>query len=117
MKRPQGPRNAPHDAEVPSPQRHGRSTDGMALGAVVAGVAATVALWFPLVESVSLVLGVFALVFGVMSWLRLARQPARGRKWIATAGVVLGVIALVVGVSRVDQTIIEFDEDQLERRP
>ena len=86
-------------SEAASPHR--RSSDGMDLGtrALVLGVGALVISWVPVLNIIAFLAGLMAVAFGLLArwptgW--LTNDESNPRR--ALAGVVLGVIALVVFV-------------------
>ncbi len=81
----------------------------LVLVAILCALIGAAALFVPLLEAVALTFGVFAVVFGAVAALRLAREPAGRGRWLAIVGVVFGMIVTGIAVSRADQTIFEFD--------
>lgn len=71
------------------------ATNGLAIAALVLGVVGAVFGLIPLTGFIAIICGVLAIAFGIPAW-RAAR--VRGRRAMAIAGTILGVIALALGV-------------------
>lgn len=84
-------------APRPAPRRW-----GLAFTAAGSGLAATLTLAFPLLEALSVALGVAALTSGIGAWMRSTPADTFPRT-CACLGAVLGTVALIVAVGRVDR--------------
>ena len=62
---------------------------GMGIAALVLGIISVVFFWIPFVDILTLILGIVAVVLGVMS-------GKKGKNGMATAGLVLGIIGVVL---------------------
>ncbi|MCH7231045.1 DUF4190 domain-containing protein [Glycomyces sp. L485] len=82
----------PDPASEPVPQR----TNGHAVTALVLGILALVLAFIPLVNVVSFVLGPLAIIFGIVG-LVAGRRRGTG-KGMSIAGIVMGALALVIGI-------------------
>ena len=96
-----------------------QAANGFAVTALVCGIIGAVFGLIPLTFFIAWILGIIAVVFGALGR-RRARLQAAGRKGMATAGLVLGIIALalgVVGVAIVGDAAEDVDEafDDIER--
>lgn len=104
--------SAPPPGAPPAAGATGREGNGFAVTALVCGIVGAVFGLVPLTYLIALALGTVALVFGVLGRRRVKRNPQVGRKGMATAGTVLGVIALglgVIGAVVVDEAINDID--------
>ena len=72
------------------------SSNGFAVTALVCGIVGAVLGVLPFF--VGWILGIIAIVFGVLARKRAEADPAIGRKGMATAGIVLGIIAIVASI-------------------
>jgi len=110
---------APGSTDMPAQREPGATAPsgrrGLALTAIGSGLAATLTLAFPLLEALTIALGVAALTSGIGAWMRSTPTETLPRA-LACLGAVLGTIALIVAVGRVDTTIINIDRKQLEHR-
>lgn len=96
---------------APGPQQVG---NGMAVAALVCGIVGAVLGLIPFTFFLALILGVCAVVFGPLGWNRANKQPAAGRKGLAIAGTVLGIVAIllgIVGAAIVDDTVDDVNQD------
>jgi hypothetical protein len=73
---------------------YGRETNGIAIAAGVCGIVAVVLCWIPFVDYVSIVLGVLAIIFGILG-LRRADAYGSGRG-MAITGIVCGAVGLAI---------------------
>jgi hypothetical protein len=73
---------------------YGRETNGIAIAAGVCGIIAVVLCWIPFVDYVSIVLGVLAIIFGILG-LRRADAYGSGRG-MAITGIVCGAVGLTI---------------------
>lgn len=83
-------------AGQPYPQQQSQS-NGVAIAALVCGIIALILSWIPLINLLSVVLGIAAIVTGVMG-IRRAADPGVGQKGLAVGGLVTGVIALLLSL-------------------
>lgn len=68
--------------------------NGMAVAALVFGILALLTCWLPVI---GLILGILAIIFGVIGRNRVRRMQATN-KGAATAGLVLGVLSLIINL-------------------
>lgn len=54
--------------------------------------------WLAITIPIAIVLGILALIFGVMGRRRAASNPSIGRRGMAVAGVILGIIGIVTSL-------------------
>lgn len=80
----------------PPPQQQPQS-NGMAIAALVCGILALVLSWIPVVNVLSVILGITAIVAGILG-IRRANLPGLGQKGLAIGGLVTGVIALLLSL-------------------
>lgn len=73
---------------------YGRETNGIAIAAGVCGIVAVVLCWIPFVDYVSIVLGVLAIIFGILG-VRRADAYGSGRG-MAITGIVCGAVGLTI---------------------
>lgn len=95
-------------------RRPSQPANGMAIAALVCGIVGVVLGLIPFTFFLALVLGVCAVVFGPLGWNRANKVPAAGRKGIAIAGTVLGIVAILLGVIGafiVDDTVDDINQD------
>lgn len=52
-------------------------------------------------------------MFGILGWRRANRDPAAGRKGMAVAGTILGVVAIALGIAGI--AIVSDAVDDLDR--
>lgn len=71
-------------------------SNGLAVTALVCGIVGAVLGVLPFTFFVGWILGIIAIVFGVLGRRRFDRDPAVGRKGMATAGIVLGFFTVIV---------------------
>ena len=74
---------------TPSTSNAPPPSSGFAVTALVCGIIGVVTFWI----YVGLVLGIIAIVFGVLGRKRAQNEPGDGKNGMATAGLVLGIIA------------------------
>lgn len=86
----------PAGDQPPPPQQQSQS-NGVAVAALVCGILALVLSWIPVINVLSVILGVVAIVTGVMG-IRRASLPGLGQKGIAVGGLVTGVIAVLLSL-------------------
>lgn len=71
--------------------------NSLAIAALVCGIVALLLSWIPLINLLAVVLGIAAIVTGVMG-VRRANLPGHGQKGLAVGGLVTGGIALLLSV-------------------
>ena len=110
----------------PGPAQYGpppgqQPGNGMAVAALVLGIvgAVFVIIFFPL----ALVLGILAIIFGFIGRNRYNRNPAVGRKGMAIAGLILGIIATVLSIAlfilvgvAIDEGIDQLNSDEFQEQ-
>lgn len=67
---------------------------GGAVGALVCGIIAMIFCWIPFVNIIGLILGIVAMVLGG----KARKILPEGKRGMATAGFVLGIIALIISI-------------------
>lgn len=82
--------------QPPPPQQRPQS-NGVAIAALVCGILALMLSWIPVINVLALILGVVAIVTGVMG-IRRAGLPGLGQKGLAVGGLVTGVIAVLLSL-------------------
>ena len=86
----------------------------MAVAALVCGIVGAVLGFIPILFIAAFVLGPLTLVFGIVGRRRATREPAVGRKAMATWGAVLGAAAVIlglIGVAIVGDATEDLDRD------
>lgn len=74
----------------------GRSRqNGLAIAALVTGIIALLLSWLPGINLISIVLGLVAVITGVLG---LRAAPANGGRGLAIAGLVTGVLGLLLAI-------------------
>ncbi len=73
-------------------------SNGFAVAALVLGIIGAVFGLIPFTFWLAWILGVLAIVFGVIGRRRVDREPAAGKQSMATAGLVLGIVAIALGI-------------------
>lgn len=120
---PAGPQSGPPQAPPPGapvaqPYPAQQPTNGMAVAALVCGIVgvalAIILFFFPFI---GLILGVLAIIFGIVGRNRFKANPAVGRQGMAMAGLVTGIVAvlislvlIVLGIIAVNQVGSQLDE-------
>jgi lysylphosphatidylglycerol synthetase-like protein (DUF2156 family) len=74
-----------------------QATNGLAVAALVCGIVGVVLGLIPILFFVAWALGIVAFVLGLIARRRAKREPAIGRKTMATWGVVLGIASFGLG--------------------
>ncbi len=72
-------------------------SNGLSVAALVVGIVGVVLAFIPCVNIIGMLLGLIALVLGIIGWVQAGKDPA-AKKGTAIAGVVLGVAAIVIAV-------------------
>jgi len=72
--------------------------NGQAVAALVCGIVGAVFGLVPWTFWLAWILGVIAIVFGAIGRRRADRDPAAGKRSTATAGLILGIVAIALGV-------------------
>lgn len=89
---PQQPAAPPPGAARPA----GQPSNGMAVAALVLGILAI--LFGLFIQPIGIILGVLAIVFGIIGRNRAKENPALGRGGMALAGLITGVIGLLISI-------------------
>lgn len=88
--------------------------NGFAVTALVLGVIGAIVGLIPLFFIGAWLLGVLALIFGFVGRSRAKRDPNAGRGGMALAGIILGVIAIIlgaIGANTVDSAVDDLNRD------
>jgi Domain of unknown function (DUF4190)/Protein of unknown function (DUF2510) len=91
--------------------------NGLAIAALVTGIVGFVLGWIPILFFIAWALGITAFILGLVARRRAVRKPEVGRKGMATAGVVLGILAFgmgIVGLAVLDD-VFSDTADELDR--
>jgi hypothetical protein len=110
----------PPDPEAPGQQQVvyvERAGNGLAIAALVTGIVGLVLGFIPILFFIAWGLGITAFILGLVARRRAVRKPEVGRKGMATAGIVLGVLAFgmgIVGLAVLDD-IFSDTTDELDR--
>jgi hypothetical protein len=72
--------------------------NGLAIAALICGIIALLLSWIPVINFLAIILGIAAVVTGIMG-LRRAGDPGYGQRGLAVGGLVTGGLALVVAVA------------------
>ncbi len=88
------PHDTPYGYGPPSALIYGHETNGIAIAAGVCGIIAVVLCWIPFVDYVSIILGVLAIIFGIIG-IRRADAYGSGRG-MAVTGIVCGSVGLAI---------------------
>jgi TM2 domain-containing membrane protein YozV len=84
----------PYGYGPPQTILYGRETNGIAIAAGVCGIIAAALCWIPFVDYFSIVLGVLAIIFGILGIHRaVAYGSGRG---MAITGIVCGAVGLTI---------------------
>jgi lysylphosphatidylglycerol synthetase-like protein (DUF2156 family) len=83
---------------VPGPVVVQPPGNGMAVTALVCGIVGAVFGLIPWTFWLAWILGIIAIVFGALGRRREEREPAAGKRSMATAGLVLGIVAIALGI-------------------
>jgi Domain of unknown function (DUF4190)/Protein of unknown function (DUF2510) len=105
---------APSERQVVYVEQAG---NGLAVAALVTGIVGLVLGFIPILFFIAWALGITAFVLGLVARRRAVRKPHVGRKGMATAGIVLGVLAFgmgIVGLAVLDD-IFSDTSDELDR--
>lgn len=73
--------------------------NGAAVAAMICGIVGVVFGLIPILGIPALALGLIALVLGIVGRKNVKRDPNRGHKGMATAGVILGILASGLGIA------------------
>ena len=73
--------------------------NGAAVAAMICGIVGVVLGLIPILGIPALALGLIALVLGIVGRKHVKRDPNRGHKGMATAGVILGLLAGGLGIA------------------
>lgn len=94
---PHGYGQAPPHGYPPAPPPPSRPTNGMAIGALVAGILALLVCLIPFVNVFSVLAGIAGIVLGVLG-IRAAGTRRGAGKGMSIAGILTGLVAVVVAV-------------------
>lgn len=72
--------------------------NGLAVAGLVCGIVGAVFGLIPWTFWLAWILGVLAIVFGAIGRRRADREPAAGKRSMATAGLILGIVAIALGI-------------------
>lgn len=90
------PHGMPYGYGPPQTILYGRETNGIAIAAGVCGIIAVVLCWIPFIDYISIVLGVLAIIFGILG---VRRADAYGSgKGMAITGIVCGSVGLAISL-------------------
>ncbi|KAE8764085.1 DUF4190 domain-containing protein [Georgenia thermotolerans] len=92
-----GEPQAPHGTGQPyagGPQQPGRPGSGLAIAAFVIGIVAFLMAWIPVINIVSIIGGIVAVILGAIA-LSKARKGQAGGKGLAIAGLALSGVAII----------------------
>jgi hypothetical protein len=98
----------PGGAYGPSPGAPPRG-NGAAVASLVCGIIALVLSWIPFINVLALILGVVAVVTGIIG-LRRTREPAVGGKGLAVAGLTTGIVGALLAVWVLASVMIAFQD-------
>jgi hypothetical protein len=79
--------------QPPQPQ-----PNGLAIAALICGIIALLLSWIPVINFLAIILGIAAVVTGIMG-LRRAGDPRYGQRGLAVGGLVTGGLALIVAIA------------------
>ena len=85
--------------------------NGMALAALICAIAGVVLGLTVFLFPIAFILGVLAMVFGFVSRERAERDPGLGRRTMATWGVILGFVAILLGLGGAAVLTIVADDN------
>lgn len=72
--------------------------NGLAVAALVCGIVGAVFGLIPFTFWLAWILGVLATVFGAVGRRKADREPEAGRRSMATAGLILGIVSIALGI-------------------
>ena len=81
---------------TPNPTPEGQETNKMSIAALVCGILGIVGSFIPVISYFTLVLAILGIVFGSKG-MKIAKITGQGQG-LATAGLVLGIVALAISV-------------------
>lgn len=98
----------------------------MAVAALVLGIIGaifgTILGWLAITAVIAIILGILGIIFGVIGRRRYDRNPAIGRKGMATAGLALSILALLGGILwsvafgvAIDEGIDQLNEEDFDQ--
>lgn len=70
------------------------ASNGMATGALIMGIIAAVLAWIPLINVLAWILGILAIIFGIIGIVKAGKMNGLG-KGKAMTGLILGILAIV----------------------
>lgn len=88
--------------------------NGMAVASVILGIIGAVIGFIPILGVPAIICGILAIVFGAKGWSKANRLPGHPDKALAIAGVILGVVAValgIVGIVAVTSAVNELNRD------
>lgn len=85
---------APAPVPQPMPVKQG---NGFGVTALVLGIIAIAGFWIPFVNVVSIILGVLALIFGIVAIVVAPKRAGKG-KGTGWTGLILGVLAIATSI-------------------
>ena len=91
----------PRRPSLPAAQHDGvvlRRGNGLAVAGFVCSLIGAPVGLIPLLSWIAFPLGILGVVFGGIGWRRANREPERGGKGLAIAGLVLGILAVILAV-------------------
>lgn len=92
-----GAQAAVESTSAPEARASAARHDGKAVAAGILGIVAVVFAVIPILDLLGVILAVLAIVLGVLSRNSMDEAPSPRRRW-ATAGIVLGIVAIVLAV-------------------
>jgi hypothetical protein len=87
-------------------------TNGLAVAALVCGIIALLLSWIPLINFLSIILGVAAVITGIMG-IRRANDPRYGQRGLAIGGLATGGVALVVAIAMLAFVVSVFGDPEV----
>lgn len=85
-------------------------SNGLAIAGLVCGIVGVVLGLLPWTFWAAWVLGVLAIVFSAIGRRKADREPAAGRRSMATAGLILGIVAIGLGIVGLIVLMSFFDD-------
>jgi hypothetical protein len=104
---------APQGQQPPGlPPQPAQQSNGVAIAALVCGIVALVLCWIPVINLLSIALGLVAVILGIVG-LRKARDPGVGGNGLAVGGLVTGVVGLLVAVLILSQIVRALSDPEV----
>lgn len=91
-----------------------RRSNGMAVASLVLGIIGVVFGLVPLTAFIAVICGILAIIFGWVGRSNAKKDPQIGRKTMATWGLVLGLIALglgIIGFVVIEDVVSDLDQE------